>query len=55
MLKNRRTHANTSALKFIRCAQVPRGSTTDTVRSGNVIQEKRQWQQRLKLKKAFAA
>jgi hypothetical protein len=50
MLKNRRTNANTPALNLIRRAQVPRGSTTDTVRSGNVIQEKRQWRQRLKLR-----
>jgi hypothetical protein len=35
MLENRRT--NQPALNLNRCAKVPRGSTTDTVRSGNVI------------------
>ena len=37
MLENRRTNPNTPALNLNRCAKVPRGSTTDTVRSGNVI------------------
>jgi hypothetical protein len=45
----------TPALNLIRCAQVPRSSITDTVRSGNVIQEKRQWQQRVSLERPFAA
>ena len=37
MHENRRTKLNKPALNPNRCAKVPRGSTTDTVRSGNVI------------------